>query len=84
MNTPRNVRPSWISVKVDGKERLATGPRSLDGKMQADLFIRDKGSVLYAGAVFCYTRNGQAVIDIYDENDKVIHTVTRPLYDVHS
>lgn len=44
---PKNVRPSWIDLSVDGrKTNGGTGPKSRDGSMNACFSVRSKGDVL--------------------------------------
>lgn len=43
---PRNVRPSWIDLSVDGRTDISTGPRSRHGELSAILSVREDGSVL--------------------------------------
>lgn len=43
---PRNVRPCWISARIDGRASpLAGGPKSRNGKIRADFYLRDAGAV---------------------------------------
>lgn len=44
---PRNVRPSFLKVSVDGRETdIATGPRARTGEMTAELLVRCNGSAM--------------------------------------
>ena len=43
---PRNVRPSFVSVNVDGVERCSTGPKGRAGNLMAHFAVRDGGNVL--------------------------------------
>ncbi len=46
MSTPRNVRPSFVKLHVDGrKESIATGPKRRSGSMSAEFYIRADGQV---------------------------------------
>ena len=48
----RNVRPSWVNLKVDGrKANIATGPRARSGEMSAMFYIREEGSSFLALSV---------------------------------
>lgn len=43
---PRNVRNSWVTLKVDGKARpVAMGPKSKDGALVATFNVRKDGAV---------------------------------------
>jgi hypothetical protein len=42
---PRNVRNFWVELDVDGRSRVATGPRSKDGGFELNIKMRDEGSV---------------------------------------
>jgi len=43
---PRNVRPSWCVLEVEGrKSRIATGPVARTGMMEANFSMRDHGSI---------------------------------------
>ena len=42
---PRNVRPSWIDVKVDERPSIGTGPVSRNGEMRAIFSVRSNGNV---------------------------------------
>ena len=40
----RNIRPSYVSVSVDGATRTATGPRSRSGELSVEFSARADGS----------------------------------------
>ena len=43
---PRNARPSWIRVKVEGRKHdVATGPKRKSGCMRASFDVRHMGAV---------------------------------------
>ena len=43
---PRNVRPSWINVEIEGKQTdIASGPRSRNGDMYVTIYVRNEGYV---------------------------------------
>ena len=44
--SPRNIRPAWLAVNVDGKPRVATGPRARTGNLDASFYVREMGAVL--------------------------------------
>lgn len=40
---PRNVRPFWLSARVDGKSTpIGTGPKALEGGMSLSVLVRDE------------------------------------------
>ena len=43
---PRNVRPSFVTLAVDGRSPVATGPRSRSGTLSAEFSVRSAGAVL--------------------------------------
>lgn len=43
---PRNVRPSFVNLSVDGRSPVATGPRSRAGTLSAMFSVRSAGAVL--------------------------------------
>lgn len=44
---PRNVRPSWISLDVDGNVfPLEGGPRARSGRIRGTLYLRSAGEVV--------------------------------------
>ena len=42
---PRVVRNSWVELRVDGHQPIATGPKNEGGTLTARFFVRDKGTV---------------------------------------
>jgi hypothetical protein len=42
---PRNVRNFWLELDVDGRSKVATGPRSKDGGFELNVLMRDGGDV---------------------------------------
>lgn len=59
---PRNVRPFWAEVRIDGqKTKLAGGPKSLDGGIEATFKIREEGSVSPSRLYVKGTRNGDTL-----------------------
>lgn len=50
---PRYVRPVWVDVRADGRtSTVGIGPAKRDGKLSANVYIRDKGSVSPAFSIF--------------------------------
>ena len=44
---PRNVRNSWVTVNVDGRNsEMASGPVAKDGGLQAQFKFRHEGSII--------------------------------------
>jgi len=58
---PRNVRPSFIHVDVDGRESaIDTGPKSRTGQMSITLYIRNNGQVTKFITIDCLpSRDGK-------------------------
>jgi len=55
----KNVRNFWIDVEVDGRQvPVGMGPKPKDGGMNAEIYIRDKGSIKKAVSI-----TGKAVGD---------------------
>lgn len=45
--SPRTVRPSFVKLEVDGvRDAIQSGPRSKDGRIWAQFYVRDRGSVV--------------------------------------
>jgi hypothetical protein len=57
---PRNVRPSFVNLSVEGRSPVATGPRSRTGTLSAMFSVRSDGSVLRLLDVHCLA-NGDTV-----------------------
>lgn len=75
---PRNVRNFWVDLSVDGRANdIGTGPRSKDGGMDLDLYIRDKGHVVKALMIRCYVAyvDGALMMQVRDGEGGVIHTI---------
>jgi len=70
------VRPTFVEISVDGrKQNIATGPRSKDGGMTAQFYIRDNGSIAKSVRVECYSLdNGQVSIVVKDQFGCILHT----------
>jgi hypothetical protein len=46
MKTPRNIRPSFVEILVEGRKSvIRTGPKAKNGKMFLHFFVRNKGKV---------------------------------------
>lgn len=62
---PRNVRNFWVTVEVDGRERvIASGPASADGGLRCRFYIRHKGAVVPALDVDGYADgDGELTLD---------------------
>jgi hypothetical protein len=46
-NLPRNVRPSFVTVSVDGRDtKIATGPKARSGRMSIAVALRDTGGII--------------------------------------
>ena len=40
----RNIRPSWVSLRIDGRaSKVVAGPRLRTGSMMAAFFVHSKG-----------------------------------------
>lgn len=45
--SPRTVRPSFVKLEVDGvRDAIQSGPRAKNGKIWAQFYVRDQGSVV--------------------------------------
>lgn len=70
------VRNFWINVSVDGKKNdIATGPRSKNGGMQINLFLRQNGQSKKAITILCTEDSGQLLIDVQNEKKQTVYTV---------
>jgi hypothetical protein len=70
---PKNVRPSWIEVSVDGRENdIATGPRARDGSLSAKFYLRVNGSVTHVLDVDCIASRDKKTVTLqvytFDDN----------------
>ena len=63
--TPRNVRPSWVSVEIDGRTPLSGGPRAAAGRMVARFNMRNDGGVSPACTVEISPEEDKIVLRIY-------------------
>ena len=45
MKQPKNVRPFWATVTVDGKKVSTTGPKAREGELDIEILIREDGKV---------------------------------------
>ncbi len=72
---PRNVRNSWVTLEVDGRERnIETGPRTKDGGMTAQFYVRNSGTVTKSVSVSTFAdEDGTLSLYVYDQNDKCIY-----------
>ena len=73
---PRNVRNFWVDLDVDGRANsVGTGPRSKDGGLDLDLYIRNDGRVAKALTVRCYRRHHDSmlVMSVRDGEGHVVH-----------
>ena len=72
---PRNVRPSWVDLSVDGRNNdIGTGPRRKDGTISARFFVRDKGMVSRSVRVETYSTGNKHELRVFDEKGNLIHT----------
>jgi hypothetical protein len=63
---PRNVRNFWITVQIDGRERMiAAGPAGADGGLDCRFYVRHKGAVVPAFDIAGYAfDNGELWLDV--------------------
>ena len=59
----RNIRPSYVSIDVDGRAtRMSTGPRARHGRMVARFMVRAHGTSRLLLSVECIAaRDGKTV-----------------------
>lgn len=68
---PRNVRNFWIEGTIDGRETpIVGGPRSKDGGMFLNLYIRDNGDIEKALTINCYADGDNLKIIVGDRYNK--------------
>lgn len=69
----RNVRNFWLSARVDGRNTvIGTGPRSKDGGMFLDLYIRAAGEITRACEIACQSTDDGKLCIIIDPNTDII------------
>lgn len=70
------VRNSWVEVHVDGKrEPLASGPRSADGGMKAQFYVRDGGSIVRSATVYARVlSDGTLALSVFDPQGNEVFT----------
>lgn len=75
---PKNVRPSWITVDVDGRENdVNTGPKSRSGSMNITIFVRKNGDVHKAGEVsLIASSDGSRVVLTVELEDETLAVKT--------
>ena len=71
---PRNVRNSWVDLVVDGREAtIGTGPRSKDGRMTAQFYVRDDGCVERSVRVSTHVdHDGSLRLSVFDPDGNCI------------
>jgi len=77
---PRFVRPSWIELTIDKRGTgFASGPKTKDGGMSAQFFVRDHGSVTLSVRVDCRVVGDHHVLTVFDETGQAICEHVTPL-----
>ena len=71
---PRFVRPSWVEVNIEGRQRFASGPRSKNGTMLVKFLVRGNGSVTDSVQIGCHVIGSSHILTVYDESGEAIHT----------
>jgi len=72
-NAPRSVRPSWIAVNIEGRQRFASGPRSRSGSMTTQFSVRDKGISVKSIRIECLVVDETHVLTVFDEHGQAIY-----------
>ena len=72
MTEPRNVRNFWLDLDVDGRNPIATGPRSSLGGFCPRIFMREAGKSVYMGNLVGTEANGILELEWSNEEGAVI------------
>ena len=64
MKQPRNVRPSFAEIQVDGRKSvIRTGPKAKDGRMIVTFYVRHKGKVERQYQIKFVPKDGKLIVD---------------------
>lgn len=76
-----SIRPFYIVSEIDGRKTpLKGGPRSKDGCMKVNIYIRDNGGIEKAYTLSCYPGDDKdLIVSVLDNNGKVVHK-TKSVY----
>lgn len=68
------VRNFWVDANIDGRQTmLSGGPRSRDGGMNVDIYIRDEGSIASGVKIRCWEFDGTLKMSVHDETGRQIY-----------
>lgn len=70
---PRFVRPSWVEVDIEGRERFASGPRSKAGQMRIKLLVRDNGEITKSLTIECRSIGDKHAVTLFDSSGDLIY-----------
>ena len=77
----RNVRPSWVSIAVEGRSKpIATGPKARNGDLSATFFARRDGSSVRFLTIRAEASEDGTTVDwiIYTEDGRILLQETVP------
>ena len=71
----RNVRNSWVTVQVDGRQNnVETGPRAANGEMSARFLVRDEGRIVKSVTVETVAMdNGDLALRVFAPNGDIVY-----------
>lgn len=63
------VRNFYLSANIDGRQtKLAGGPRSRDGGLDATIYVRDRGDIVPAVTIECFAYDdGRLRVNVFDD-----------------
>ncbi len=71
--TPRNVRPSFVTIEVEGRKAdINTGPTGKNGTMFAKFFVRNKGGVEDSVTVKTYIQGNIHMLKVIGPDGSVV------------
>jgi len=69
---PANVWNFMVELEVDGRNTpVMTGPAARDGGFDMTIYIRHDGGVMKALTVTGLERNGELILDVHPDNDRL-------------
>ena len=64
MKQPRNVRPSFVEIQVEGRKNIIrSGPRAKNGKMFISIYCRVRGEAKRAYTISLIPKEGKLEVE---------------------
>lgn len=69
------LRNFWLETKIDGRKTVLTGgPKNKKGGMRTKIYVRDRGTSIVACSIDCTERDGNLIINIYNNDGQCIYS----------